>query len=304
MSVKYNRIAHDLIDVPPEKGLFSRDGMLSTTTEPVHLMQGPFDLLVPHVLDGLAIVYCQAGRGRVKINLSEYVGSPGDIFVIAPSSIAQVVEEIQEVYVRIIFFSPQCMSDMGLERTLHQLAQTAHLSPRCTLTGDEEREFTFLYEMLARHLAQQSDAGDRLARTYLSTMIQRLGQIYSVPATEAEAGGLSHQEELYRRFLMLLYEHYRRERSVAFYARALHLTPKYFARVIKEVSARAPLELISEMVISAACALLRGTSLTVSQIADELHFPNKSFFGTYFRRLVGLSPAQYRERSRSLVVSS
>lgn len=44
-----------------------------------------------------------------------------------------------------------------------------------------------------------------------------------------------------------------------------------------------------------AKVLLKSSTLTVQQIAHELNFPSQSFFGKYFKRLVGLSPKEYRE---------
>jgi AraC-like DNA-binding protein len=41
-------------------------------------------------------------------------------------------------------------------------------------------------------------------------------------------------------------------------------------------------------------ALLRQNDLTVQQISDLLNFPNPSFFGKYFKGVVGCSPRQYQ----------
>jgi AraC-like DNA-binding protein len=40
------------------------------------------------------------------------------------------------------------------------------------------------------------------------------------------------------------------------------------------------------------------TERTVKQIAYDLNFPSQSFFGKYFSRIVGLSPAAYRRRHK------
>ena len=36
----------------------------------------------------------------------------------------------------------------------------------------------------------------------------------------------------------------------------------------------------------------------VAQIAEELHFPNPSFFSKYFKRIIGLTPGDYRISSK------
>jgi AraC-like DNA-binding protein len=52
---------------------------------------------------------------------------------------------------------------------------------------------------------------------------------------------------------------------------------------------------IDDYVIWETKALLKSTNMTVQQISDELNFPSQSFFGKYFKRLVGLSPLEYRK---------
>lgn len=53
-------------------------------------------------------------------------------------------------------------------------------------------------------------------------------------------------------------------------------------------------EWIDRAVISTAKVLLRHSDKQTSEIADELNFPNVSFFCKYFKRLTGSTPLQYR----------
>ena len=41
------------------------------------------------------------------------------------------------------------------------------------------------------------------------------------------------------------------------------------------------------------------TNLTLKQIADEMAFPNPSFFSKFFRRMTGQTPLDYRGSSGS-----
>ena len=47
-----------------------------------------------------------------------------------------------------------------------------------------------------------------------------------------------------------------------------------------------------------AITLLTSTDLAIKEIAYMLNFPSPSFFGKYFARIEGISPAQYREKYR------
>ena len=45
-----------------------------------------------------------------------------------------------------------------------------------------------------------------------------------------------------------------------------------------------------------AQVLLKHSNLMVYQIADELNFPNPSFFCKFFKRRTGMTPQEYQKR--------
>jgi AraC-like DNA-binding protein len=52
---------------------------------------------------------------------------------------------------------------------------------------------------------------------------------------------------------------------------------------------------IDHYVTLEAKVLLESINMTILQISDELNFPSQSFFGKYFKRVVGVSPKEYLE---------
>lgn len=59
---------------------------------------------------------------------------------------------------------------------------------------------------------------------------------------------------------------------------------------------KSPTQLIEELIAKEACAQLKCTSHTIQQVSNDLNFPSQSFVGKYFKRVVGCSPATYKER--------
>lgn len=49
---------------------------------------------------------------------------------------------------------------------------------------------------------------------------------------------------------------------------------------------------------------LRETDVSISQIAELLHFPSIHTFSVFFKRHVGLAPREYRTQARNLLVAS
>ena len=108
---------------------------------------------------------------------------------------------------------------------------------------------------------------------------------------------LSRQEELFRRFIALVNQHSKHERNVNFYADKLCLTPHYLSSVIRETSGQTVMQWINQAVILEAKVLLKHSNLLVFQISDELNFPNPSFFSKFFKRMTGMTPAEYQKQT-------
>ncbi|MGM9777519.1 MAG: helix-turn-helix domain-containing protein [Prevotella sp.] len=84
--------------------------------------------------------------------------------------------------------------------------------------------------------------------------------------------------------------------QIPFYAGRLGISVGHLHSVVKRVSGKSPGEWIEQYVTKEACAMLKCTDKTIQQISIELGFPSQSFFGKYFKRAIGLSPKEYRER--------
>ena len=93
---------------------------------------------------------------------------------------------------------------------------------------------------------------------------------------------------------MLVSQHYRKERGVAFYASKLFISPKYLSLIIKESTGQSAARWIDNFVILEAKNLLRFSGKNVQQVAYELNFTNQSSFGKYFKHLTGMSPTKFQ----------
>lgn len=107
-------------------------------------------------------------------------------------------------------------------------------------------------------------------------------------------------EQLVKRFNVLLAVHSFEYRDVEHYAAEFNLTPKLFALKVKKVAGTTPSDLIASAVVRNAKKLLSSTELSSTEISEKLNFPNPSFFCRYFRRYTGLTPQEWRARSNSL----
>ncbi|MDO7743197.1 MAG: AraC family transcriptional regulator [Pedobacter sp.] len=101
---------------------------------------------------------------------------------------------------------------------------------------------------------------------------------------------------LYERFIQLVQEHCMRQREVRFYSDQLNITPKYLNYICKVNTLITASEWIQRNVKERIIILLQNKNLNISEIADEMDFSSRSFFTRYVKKVIGLTPKEYRER--------
>lgn len=109
----------------------------------------------------------------------------------------------------------------------------------------------------------------------------------------------SHGERgIFDRFLSLLANESSKRQPVSYYAAQLNITSKYLSTVCKKVSDKSPSRWITDTVMEDICHMLRDTNLSVKEISNQMGFPNSSFFGQYFKDEAGMTPLEYRDKTR------
>ena len=78
-------------------------------------------------------------------------------------------------------------------------------------------------------------------------------------------------------------------------ARVLNLSPAYFEDLLRHETGKTTPEYIQSKRIDIAREQLRRTDKSVAAIAEELGYTSPQFFARLFKKLTGLSPAEFRQ---------
>jgi AraC-like DNA-binding protein len=81
-------------------------------------------------------------------------------------------------------------------------------------------------------------------------------------------------------------------------SREVALSPFHLIRSFRRVYRQTPHQYLVELRIAKAKELLRNTDLSVTEICVAVGFESLGSFSTLFRKLVGIAPSAYRERSQ------
>ncbi|MFI2365000.1 helix-turn-helix domain-containing protein [Promicromonospora sp. NPDC019610] len=91
---------------------------------------------------------------------------------------------------------------------------------------------------------------------------------------------------------------YARPLDVPTLARIAHVSPSHFSRSFRAAFGETPHRYLQRRRLERAMALLRNTATPVTEIALQVGSNSLGTFSRTFRDVVGVSPTEYRRRTR------
>ncbi|MBO5445869.1 MAG: AraC family transcriptional regulator [Muribaculaceae bacterium] len=250
---------------------------------------------------GLTIALCLEGEGEIKIGMKKYKLNKNSITLLSPNHYVHSAYTKSPVKTIALGFNLE-MSESILHKLSSRLLPIIIHSPIENVTTLSEERAKNIEEMMRLIGSKINSPETPLKRTKISNLIQALlCEIVEdhYISKEGEVRKCTRKEEILSKFVMEIIRNFRSERSVAFYADKLCMTPKHLSAVSKEITSQTASELIDHYVIMEAKTMLAETTLTIQEISNKLNFANQSFFGKYFKHLTGYSPSAFRKMTEN-----
>ena len=246
----------------------------------------------------MAIIY-EKGFVRAKINMVEYKIEAPSVVTIVNDSIFQPLEYSEDLKSKIIVMSREFSNSMFSNLTEIRSIPNSLYANSVFIMDNSNFVFDKYYDLLL-NLVSSPKIKFKVEAARHMTLAMFYGYTFDEHGVDEKKNKSSRQEMLHSKFIDLLSRNFRTEREVKFYAEKLCVTPKYLSQVVSGLTGRTPSDYIEEFVVMESKALLNSTPMTIQQISDEMHFPSQSFFGKYFKRIVGMSPKEYRASTKKL----
>ncbi len=275
----YRFISADLGFVRSVAGMQELNGSLIVFGLPYRLTEG-------------RIVYLRSGYIRMRANLRELTVTPRHLVVASPGTVIQLIEMSPDCDLSMLAFANSFMEGWQKEESLMAYLQ-GRLYLYLPLEETAERRLETLFSLLW-DILHDIPFQKEMIQNLISVLFHQIASLQK-SSDSGEQYKCTRQEEIFNRFVDLVNKYAIRERNVSFYAGHLCLTPRYLSTLIRQVSNRTVMDWVNEAVIQEAEILLRHSDKLVYQIADELNFPNSSFFCKFFRRMTGKTPHEYRQ---------
>jgi AraC-like DNA-binding protein len=251
----------------------------------------------PTRLNFILMALCLKGQAKYNIDTKEQTVKAGDLLFVSERHIVDNYSASADFECLCIMVSTEFYH--GFVQSVQNVSSLLLFSmnnPVVALTPSEVQVFSNYFHTIrekitntGHHYRENLVKALLLAMFYdMSNVIYRVEQQGKKPQMRADA--------LFSQFIRLLEQNFRSIRRVSWYAEQLFITPKYLSEVVKQTSKRTPNEWIDSYVILEARVLLKTTTMSIKEIADELHFHSQSFLGKYFKEHVGVSPSEFRKQ--------
>lgn len=246
-------------------------------------------------LESTLCIYCRKGRMEMDIDSRKCILEARSLVFCVPGSLVRFRKGSRDMEIVLMILPDELLADCRIPYPaclmlffkhnpclVFQKRQTAGIET--ALQGIEriygEREHHFRLPIARLHVQNLFlEIYDKVERTGLSDFSCKTG----------------HEENLCARFILLVQKNHMLRYTLAFYACTLHVSQRYFSRVVKTVTGMTPGNIINHYMAERSKTLLKHTDIPVHEISTALRFRDRSVFSRFFRRETGMSPEMYRQ---------
>lgn len=242
--------------------------------------------------EGLVFIFTFEGKAEIEIDERLYTLQVKSLVTILPHHVCRIIKRSSHFHACTFAFTFDYMNDFPFLLS-ENISAKIQLLPLVRLTRDEQLRLNDNLNVIRRYYQLTQHPSQREILCSLAFVFTaEVKGIYSRNPIKITT---THREELTDHFFHLLQRKFHTHREVTYYASKLCITPKYLARIIRQVTGKTPTYWIAFFTVREAKALLKSTTLTVTQLSEQFNFPNSSFFARYFKRQTGISPIEFRK---------
>lgn len=153
------------------------------------------------------------------------------------------------------------------------------------------------FDVLSQEFMEIKKLMNKQQRLVSEILINRFKTIYLILKSKCIDSRLQHIEDirnpLAKKFIQLLEETYRDNKSVKYYATAIHVSPNYLNRLAKEHFGVPAKQFVKDRILTEAKRLLMGTDQSIKLIAHHLGFKSIANFSNFFKKESGFYPTDF-----------
>lgn len=259
-----------------------------------HLIVGHRHLEKAHRHDFYATILFTKGTGIHEIDFHKYEISAGSLFFMSPGQIHSW--ELSDDIEGYLFF---CLPDFYEMHYVHQKLRSfpffgsVNFPRKLQLNEIELKENLSLFLELEKEYHGQDTMKNGYMLSLMSQIFIKSTRQFSRDFDHlASSASLSYFKH-YQDFENWVEQYFSKEKSIAFYASLMDISPKHLNRITQTVVQKTATDVITERTVLEAKRMLMYLDESLVEIAFRLGYEEYSYFVRVFRKTSGMTPTQF-----------
>ena len=262
-----------------------------------HIANAKRSFQIPiHWHDEFEIIYVKSGFLTVSISGENYIGKPGDAFVVSPGNLHFMGSQTGNVDYFTFLFPLKYISfrtDDILDDKLLEPLNSGHLiiSPEIEDTVKEQCE-----QLVEIYGAKKEESQSKIT-AQIKTKIILLQYILELWKkgfiVENDTSGKNTVE---KEMVSYIQQNFTGKILLKEFGEQFHLSEKYISRYFKEHFHITISQYVTYLRLEHAKQLLQDTDIPVTEVAMQSGYQNVSYFIRSFKKTYGMSPLKYRNK--------
>ena len=245
----------------------------------------------PFVIDDYRLGIFVSGDIHVNINLVERHITPGTIVFLGPGTVISPISFNGKIEI----YGLGLFADFPMPFASGQIPSAFNGQVRDFQIKACESDIAAARHIIDTiwHVVHQPEYNRQTVSSLVAAMMYHYDGIYRQHIDSLKASQ-SREQTIFDRFIYLVNQYATREHQISFYADKMCLTARYLGTVIRKMSGTTAKEWIDRALIAHIKIEMKHSDKSITQISDEMNFPNPSFFSKYFKRHTGRTPMEFK----------
>ena len=262
-----------------------------------HIANAKRSFQIPiHWHDEFEIIYVKSGFLTVSISGENYIGKPGDAFVVSPGNLHFMGSQTGNVDYFTFLFPLKYISfrtDDILDDRLLEPLNSGHLiiSPEIEDTVKEQCE-----QLVEIYGAKKEESQSKITAQIKTKIIllQFILELWKKGfIVENDTSGKNTVE---KEMVSYIQQNFTGKILLKEFGEQFHLSEKYISRYFKEHFHITISQYVTYLRLEHAKQLLQDTDIPVTEVAMQSGYQNVSYFIRSFKKTYGMSPLKYRNK--------
>jgi AraC family transcriptional regulator, transcriptional activator of pobA len=240
---------------------------------------------------GLGVTYSDTSVNEVfKIGSTDYILKTGCLTTVGPGLVCQWAGNYTADH-DTVYFTEELFAGLKSKSFLQSLPFFFHGGNHVIqLTPEQVKKMKSAFALL-KTLKDDQEAVPGIVHTILMLA----NTCHTIQNDQPRNESVSRRQEITQEFRRLVAQDFGKHKDVSYYAKSLHITPKYLSEVLQVELGKSAKTFIDEFVVMEAKSLLKQTTMPIQEICYWLGFEDASHFTKAFKKLVKNTPTEYRK---------